>query len=113
MYRPRKEFKIPVGNTASAAKALTLPGVGEGYVQRSDIQVRMRAVGCDCVVSVGGSTIVADKTLTSDERPDGNFTVAKGAIEMFGLREADTHISAINETAGQTGFLVVTIGVGE
>lgn len=97
-FRPSKGLRI-VATGASARIALGTGGTG---------QVRLYS-SADVVVNLGGSSVTADDTYTSDALADGNFFLPAGAIEVFNLEAGDTHIAA---KAG-TGTLYVTTGYGE
>lgn len=112
MFRAIKEYKISVSGTPSAPLALPVP-VDGGVVERSDLQYRMRAKGCDVVVLMSDGTEQASASVSSSARPDRNFSIADGAIELFGDNEVKSHISVVSEDGSSSGALIVTLGVGE
>lgn len=113
MFRAIAEYKIPVSSTQNR-KALDLP-TDSDLVERGDMQYRCRGKSVESVVCFGDATVAAVTTVdaTTRKRPDGNFSVADGAIEMFKPKAGQTHVSVIAEDGASTGFVVITIGVGE
>lgn len=112
MYQVIAEYKIPVAASASAGREIVLPD-DSTLVQRSDMQYRLRAVGCDVVFKFGGASVAASGATADDKRPDGNCSIAEGAIEMFRPKSGHTHVSVVSEDGVGTGFLILTVGSGD
>jgi len=115
-FRPLQEYKIVVdgGATAEAALAIPLPVPPLQDVRRMNMQLSFYAKNTDIVVKLGGSTVTADATVTSQARVARNFTIPQGAIILINLQQDETYISCIAEDESTTtGILIVTLGYGE
>lgn len=112
MYRVVAEYKIAVGAAASVGREIAVP-TDSGLVQRADIQYRLRAKGCDVVFKFGDASVAASAAVVDDKRPDGNCSIAEGAIEMFKAKSGQSHVSVVAEDGASTGVLILTVGVGE
>lgn len=112
MYRNITEYKIAVSGTPSAGREIVLPD-DSAFVQRTDMQYRLRAVGCDVVFKFGDASVQATDAVTDDVRPEDNCSIAQGAIEMFRPKAGQTHVSVVAEDGAGTGYLILTVGVGD
>lgn len=99
---PYKEFQIAASTTASTAKALSLLA-GEAPRARLILEAR----GAIINFLFGPSTVVADKTVTSETLADGNFSLPSGAIMEIDVpnNAKYTHVSVITPSGSGTAVI--------
>lgn len=102
-----KEYQITNISSASSPQLLAFQQTGSlaDNISQSQILI-LEARGDNVVFKFGGSSIVADKTITANALADGNFSIAEGAI--FGTTvngSTQNYVSCITEVSGGTGII--------
>ncbi len=101
-----KEYQIGNIGSASAAQLLAFQTSQTKSTVSEQQVVILEARGDNVVFKFGGSSVAADKGVTSNALADGNFSIAEGAI--FGTTvngSTQNYVSCISETSGGTGII--------
>lgn len=85
----------------------------DNLLENKNMQIRVRVITTDAVFKLGDTDVTALETFTDDSLVNGNFEMATGAIEIFGVASAETHISGVALDGATAGVAYVTIGSGE
>lgn len=108
-----KEYQIALttGSASTAQLLAFLADLQTGLVQQTQVVI-LEARGDSVIFKFGGSTVTADKTITSNALADGNFSIAQGAI--FGAvinGQTSPYVSCIAEGAGSAStFGIIRLG---
>ncbi len=101
-----KEYQIGNIGSASSPQLLAFQVNQQNSTVNQQQVVILEARGDNVVFKFGGSSVVADKTVTSNALADGNFSIAEGAI--FGSTingQMQNYVSCISESSGGTGIV--------
>ena len=100
--------------TVAATTAKELPELASlRNTQGREPQIQVYSSGGASVFKLGGSTVAASKTETSDALEADNQHIPEGPVMIYGTKASDSHISLISYDGASTPEVVVTVGYGE
>lgn len=99
--QPYKEMQISTGTSAGAAVQLPFTGPLNGSES-----VVLEARGDAITFKFGDSSVTASKTVSSNALPDGNYSLASGAMMVVDLNMASQqYVSTIGAAGGGTAVI--------